>query len=265
MKDLFTISEVSRSCGVSRATILRLESRGLLRPAYVDESSGYRYYDNNNVSWVMQVQLFLGMGLSYDDILLYYRTNGTSAELLARTDARLQMLQRACEEIRLRVKGGETMRFEYMDLPEYVCFARRFRGSTVEDSYRAMYGLYHEAVGRGYRLLASEPLFLVNERDDFVRGEFVPNAEVGITCCIPLDPAHAPEDAAVYPACRVFSCLYHGSYERRAEVFNAFGRKIREIGLSPAGPVRLLGLVAPYTSLSIPEDNYVTRLALPVE
>ena len=77
MKDLFTISEVSRSCGVSRATILRLESRGLLRPAYVDESSGYRYYDNNNVSWVMQVQLFLGMGLSYDDILLYYRTNGT--------------------------------------------------------------------------------------------------------------------------------------------------------------------------------------------
>ena len=265
MNDYFTISQVSRSCGVSRSTLLRLEKKGLLKPAFVDEQSGYRYYDNNNVSWVMQVQLFLRMGLSYEEILLYYRTNGTSAELLEKTEARLSMLQRACMEIRLRIEGGEPISFEYMDLPEYVCFAKTFRGATVADSYRAMYCLYHEAVERGYRLLASEPLFLVNERKDFLHGEFVSDAEVSITCCIPLEPEYAPDNAVIFPGCRVFSCLYRGSYEGRADIFNAFGQKIRELGLKTSGNVRVLGLVAPYTSLSIPADNYVTRLAIPVE
>ena len=42
MRDLFTVSQVSRSCGISRATILRLEDKGLLTPARVDEQNGYR-------------------------------------------------------------------------------------------------------------------------------------------------------------------------------------------------------------------------------
>ncbi len=43
------------------------------------------------------------------------------------------------------------------------------------------------------------------------------------------------------------------------------GRKIRELGLKPTGYVRMLGLVAPYTGKAIPGENYVTRLAVPVE
>ena len=73
-----------------------------------------------------------------------------------------------------------------------------------------MYNLYHEAVERGYRLLAWEPLFLVNERDDFLRGEFVPGTEGSIICCISLDPAHAPKNAIVYPPCRVFPACAAG-------------------------------------------------------
>ena len=59
MKDLFTVHQVSRCCGISRATILRLENKGLLRPAYIDAQSGYRYYDNDNDSRIMQIQLLL--------------------------------------------------------------------------------------------------------------------------------------------------------------------------------------------------------------
>lgn len=264
MRELFTISQVSRSCGVSRATILRLESRGLLEPAMVDKNSGYRYYDNHNVSWIMQIQLFLKLGLSYDDILLYLRTNGTSAELLRKAEEKLSILQRACNEIRLRVTGGDAVRFEYVDLPECICFTGTFRAVSSMDGYQAMYGLYREAVERGYRLLADEPLFVINEREDFIHGEFDPDADVGMTCCIPLEPSAAPKDAVLFPACRAFSCVYHGSYKRRDEAFNALGRKIRELGLKTAGHVRMIGLVASYTSREISNDNFVTRLAVPV-
>lgn len=264
MKDLFTVHQVSRCCGLSRATILRLERKGLLRPAFIDAQSGYRYYDNHNVSRIMQIQLFLKMGMPYDDIQLYYRMGGASQELLEQAEARLSIMKRVCEEIRLRVENREHLSFEFVTLPQYVCFTGEFQGTTVENRYWAMYNLYHQAVERGYRLLATEPLFVINRRDDFIRGAFTEDV-VNFTCCIPLEPDTAPEDAVVYPACRAFSCLYRGNYDRCAEVFNAFGAKIRELGLRPAGYVRSLALVAPYTGQDISADNYLTRLAVPVE
>ena len=36
-KFLFQISEAARACGVSRSTLLRMEEKGLLKPAYVSE------------------------------------------------------------------------------------------------------------------------------------------------------------------------------------------------------------------------------------
>lgn len=264
MRDLFTVRQVSQSCGISRATILRLESKGLLKPVLIDGQTGYRYYDNHNVSRIMQIQLFLGMGMSYDDILLYYRSGGSSPALLKQVEAKFFTMKRAYEEIKLRVDNTEHLSFEFVTLPEYVCYAKEFRGTTVEDRYWAMYHLYHEAVEKGYRLLASEPLFVINKRTDFIEGTFS-EAEVDFVCCVPLEPDFAPKEAVVYPSCRAFSCLCHGSYDHRTEAFNAFGAKIRELGLKPAGYVRALALVAPYTGRDISVKNYVSRLVVPLE
>lgn len=264
MKDLFTVHQVSQCCGISRATILRLEEKGLLTPAFIDRQTGYRYYDTNNVGLVMQVKFFLSMDMSYDDILLYYRSNGSSPELLDRLEAKFLAVKRAYEEIRLRVDRQEHLSFEFIVLPRYVCYTGDFRGVTIEDRYRAMHGLYSEAVEKGLRLLPSEPLFVINRRTDFIEGKFT-ETEVDFTCCIPLEPDFAPPEAVVYPACTAFSCLCYGDYTRRAETFNAFGEKVRGLGLRPAGYVRALGLVAPYTGRDIPNDRYLSRLALPLE
>ena len=264
MNDLFSINQVSRSCGVSRSTILRLEDRGLLTPAKVDSETGYRWYDNHNVSRVMQILSFLQMGMTYDDAALYYRANGTSQELLERMEERLLMFKRAYDEIKLRVEKKEYLSFEFVDLPEYVCYCREFQGTTVADRYWVMYNLYHEAVEKGYRLLKSEPLFIINKRTDYLDGAFE-EKEVDFICCVPLEPDEPPKEAVTFPACRGFSCLCYGSYSRRPYAYNEFGREIRERGLKPTGYVRALGLVAPYTGREIDSENYVSRLVVPVE
>ncbi len=264
LKDLFTVHQVSRACSVSRATILRLEDKGLLAPAYVDERTGYRYYDNFNVSRVMQIKLFLEMGMSYDEVLLYYSSNGSSAELLERMEARYLAMKRAYEEMKLRMDKREEITFEFLTLPRYVCYTKEYRGATVGDRYRAMVALYNEAVEKGCRLSYSEPLFGVNKQTDYLEGKYA-NQECDFVCCIPLDPAYAPEDAEVFPSCLAYSCLFYGGYERRLDAFNLLGRKIKELGLKPTGYVRMLGLVAPYTGREIPGENYLSRLAVPVE
>ena len=106
--------------------------------------------------------------MSYDNILLYYNSNGTSVELLQIIEEKLYNIKRAYEEIKLRIDRKSYLKFEIIDLPEYICFTRRYTGSTTDDRYRNMYNLFHEAVERGYRPLTSEALFVINERTEFI-------------------------------------------------------------------------------------------------
>lgn len=127
-----------------------------------------------------------------------------------------------------------------------------------------MYDLYHEAVEKGYRLLCSEPLFLINKRTDYLEGKFE-DRECDFICCVPLETEEPPQDALILPACRGFSCLGYGDYSGRPRAFNELGRELRQRGLKPTGYVRVLGLVAPYVGRDIAPESFVTRLVEPIE
>jgi len=55
---LFSISQAAHACNLSRSSLIRLEERGLLTPARTNAKSGYRYYDNNNIARILQIQKF---------------------------------------------------------------------------------------------------------------------------------------------------------------------------------------------------------------
>ena len=163
MKSLFMVNQVVKSCGISRATILRLEAKGLLTPALVDQETGYRYYDNHNISKILQIKSFLNMGLSYDEILLYYTSNGSSEKLLKKIENRYLLAKDTYEEMKLRTQKEIKMTYEFITLPEYVCYQKEYSGTTVGDRYTNMYNLFHEVITKGYRPLPSGPLFVINK------------------------------------------------------------------------------------------------------
>ena len=71
-KSLFQITEAAHACGVSRSTLMRMEEKGLLAPAYVAPESGRRYYDNHNIARVLQIEKFKSMGLGAQEIADYF-------------------------------------------------------------------------------------------------------------------------------------------------------------------------------------------------
>jgi DNA-binding transcriptional MerR regulator len=54
---LFSIHEFSRACGVSRASLLRMEECGFLTSCRIDSETGYRYYDAHNAAGAGQFKL----------------------------------------------------------------------------------------------------------------------------------------------------------------------------------------------------------------
>ena len=75
-KKLFQISEAAHACGVSRSTLMRMEEKGLLTPAYIAPESGRRYYDNHNVARILQIEKLKAMGLRTDEIAGYFACGG---------------------------------------------------------------------------------------------------------------------------------------------------------------------------------------------
>ena len=95
IKELFQITEAARACGLSRSTLLRMEEKGLLTPAYTSPDSGRRYYDNHNVARIMQIEKFKAMGLSSEQIIDYFVRGGDAGDMLTVLERRLHDLQRS--------------------------------------------------------------------------------------------------------------------------------------------------------------------------
>ena len=63
-KKLFQITEAAHACGLSRSTLMRMEEKGMLTPAFIAPNSGRRYYDNHNVARILQIEKFKAMGIA---------------------------------------------------------------------------------------------------------------------------------------------------------------------------------------------------------
>lgn len=264
MNNLFTVSQVCKCCGISRSTILRMEERGLLTPAFVDENTGYRWYDNNNITKILHIQMFLSMGMSYDDAYLYYASDGKSPQILAALESRLALLKRTYEEMKLRIDDKKHLSTEIIRLPEYVCYQKEYKGASFSDRYRDIYNLFSEVVEKGYKPRISENLFIINKRDDLYENEDK-NPECNYICCVPLEPSCADDNTVFYPSCTAFSMLCYGDYNAINEGHIEFGKKIRELGIKPTDYPRGIAIVNGYTSEEFASKNHVSRLVVPIE
>lgn len=262
-KNLFQITEAAHACGLSRSTLMRMEEKGLLTPAYIAAKSGRRYYDNHNVARILQIEKFKSMGLNTEQIADYFAHGGEITTLLSALESRLLDLQRSVEELQLRTVDGPSISVQIMRLPAVTCRMRQCMGRTVADKYADMYDFYSECVRQGC-VLSEEPLFTISDRQDYLEG-YISNEPYSYVVCVPVQPENAPEDAVVLPECRVLSVLYCGDYSGIDEAWLTLGREAKTRGLTPTGAPRVLGIVAPYTGHEIESQRYCSRLVLPVK
>lgn len=260
--DYFPIAMVAKACGISRSTILRLEEKGLLTPVYTSPESGRRYYDNHNISRILQIQHLHAMGLSTNEIIQYYKSNGDITGGLSILQEKLSLLQRSIDELSIRAQKIPALETSIIELPEYVCITKEHHGLYNSEKYNAMYEFYSEAIEKGYRL-SPEPLFIINKRTDYLDG-YISSEPFDFITCIPLQKETATADAVTFPACTVLSVLIYGDYKLLNKAILLLGEEIKRLNLTPTDYQRTIGIVGPYTGTEISSDMYCTRLAVPI-
>ncbi len=68
---MLKIGEFAKLFNVSLKTIRFYEEKNLLKPAYIDEFSGYRYYDDYNIETMRKILYLKDLGFSLDEIKNY--------------------------------------------------------------------------------------------------------------------------------------------------------------------------------------------------
>ena len=259
--NLFQITETAKVCGISRSTLMRLEEKQLIKPAYVSKESGRRYYDNYNIARILEIQKFKSMGLSNEDIISFYKSGGDISKILLPLEEKLFNLKRSIDELSIRSHKESKTVIEIITLPKVICMVKKAFGKTTKDKYDAMYSFYTECVRNGY-LLSDEPLFDIHERNDFLNG-YISDDSYPFYVCVPVKKE--TNNSVVIPSCKALSVLYYGDYENSENCLLIINEELKKRKLKPCGLPRVIGIIAAYSGREISDKKYCSRYVIPIE
>ena len=100
MDQLLTIGALAERCGLSRSALRFYDQTGLLRPVAVDETTGYRYYEEAQAGVADLVRRLRGAEVPVE---------GVRAFLAAGTDERLKLLESHRAGLEARLASAQTM------------------------------------------------------------------------------------------------------------------------------------------------------------
>lgn len=113
MKNYFTISEFAKLRDININSLRYYEKLGLLKPAVVDENTGYRYYSAEQVSLLNKIILCIQLGIPLKEMVMYLDEDGNlrSQQLLEQgriiAQKRIQEMQNNLEYIEYSLKNIE--------------------------------------------------------------------------------------------------------------------------------------------------------------
>jgi len=253
----FTVKEVSKACGVSRSTLIRMEESGFLTPYRIDPVSGYRYYDSQNIAQIGQYQLLQELGLSRKEITDFYFQKVDIKEFIQEQKKRVNRLQRLLQELEMRYTREQDYTFSYIDLPEVTCYCVSVPNVSPEMAETNAYELHQNLLKQGFCPNGAEPFFGILNLD---------GTDASFTICIPVKPPAKPDPRVqTFPACQAFSVMGHGDYDVIFDLAAKLREEVVARKLKPAGPARVISLVAPYVGAHICPENFCHEFVLPIE
>jgi len=267
---LFSIGEFSQISGLSIKTLRFYDERGLLKPALVDATSGYRYYDGASLERAHIVAQLRRLEFPLEEIARILAECGDDLDLLAHLERQRRVIEermRADREIagdlakmialereaaQLAAAGGFAI--EEKELPALLVAGVR------------MTGRYSEA-GRGIALLGRKlGRYLTGKPHCLYHDAEYREEDASFEPCFALRTAvAAPDGIAVrtLPATRCLALVHQGPYEQLSRSYRKIFGEAKRRGLAIVRPTREIYLKGPGMIFRGNPRRYLTEIQLP--
>ena len=243
MSALLTIGEFSRMTHLSVKALRHYDDVGLLSPAEVDSSSGYRRYATGQVPTAQLIRRFRDLDMPLEEI----RTVLDAPDVAARDQALLAHLQRMQEtlehtqatvaSLQALLDGNRpTLPVEYRSIPA-------IRGIAVRAlvDWDDTEPWLNEALGELGRTLDARSSERAGPDSALYSAEFFENHVGEVTAFVPVTGAVATAgrvEQVEIPAAEVAVLVHSGPFDDLDQAYGALGTFVAERVLAADGPIR---------------------------
>ncbi|MBZ0321397.1 MAG: MerR family transcriptional regulator [Anaerolineae bacterium] len=275
---MYRIGEFSKIAQVPGSVLRYYDQIGLLKPAHIDQWTGYRYYSAKQLPRLHRILALKELGLSLDQITRLVDEEVSAAEVRGMLMLKKAQVEQTLHEELLRLRHIEA-RLQLFDEPDESAFdivlknvpsqhylSLRSVLPNADAALNVMRGLVEElpphvadhAPGYFTTVIHSETL----ESDQL-------DIELGIVLAEPDDLSVTISDRRVLttsllPAVNMMVTVVQvGGFERNCQSYGAIGIWVEENGYLITGPGREVLIQPPRSDLMM--DEVVTEIQFPVE
>jgi DNA-binding transcriptional MerR regulator/effector-binding domain-containing protein len=270
MKTSYAIGEFSRVTGLSVKTLRFYHETGILIPSWVDETTGYRFYDTSKIEKARVIMRLRQMEFSIEDIAAVLGYCADEADILNYLERQREVLQQRIQEDRgivrslneiiasekaaKRLLEGGSYAVEEKTLEPMLIAGIRMKGKYSDCG--AGFSRLAKSVGRW---ICGKPLCL------YYDGEYR-DADAEFEPCFPIRKEVSAEGVTVrsLPGSPCLTLIHRGPYDQLGRSYARILKPADERKLKIALPTREVYLKGPGLILRGNPRNYLTEIQLPV-
>ena len=269
---MLRIGEFSKLSRVSIRMLRHYDDIGLLKPAEIDQFTGYRYYSPEQLPVIGRITALKDMGFSLADIvkmLEIYENRDELDDYLMKRQLELQEISETTQrQMRLLDTARERLRKE-QNMSYNVSI------KTIPERYAATVHMtipHYEDEGMVWQILGEEtaPLNMVPADPCLVAAEYLDDEykeeNVELIAWKTVKGKYPDTEHVKFktlPPVKVASCMVKGGYEQMPEVYGAVISWVNDNGYECAGPMFNIYHVSPHETQN--PDEFVTEICYPVK
>ncbi len=269
---MLKIGEFSKLSRVSVRMLRHYDEIGLLKPAEIDELTGYRYYSPEQLPVLGRITALKDMGFQLAEIvriLEIYEDRAALDDYLMKRQLAVEALSRTAEhQMRLLETARKRLRKE-QDMSYDVSI------KTIPERYAATLHMTiprYEEEGMVWKILREEtdPLHLIPADPCLVAAEYLDDEyreeDVELVAWKTVKGEYPDTEHVKFrtlPAVKVASCMVKGGYEQMPDVYGAVIAWVNANGYECAGPMFNIYHVSPHETQD--PDEFVTEVCYPVK
>jgi DNA-binding transcriptional MerR regulator len=268
---MFSIGEFSRITGITVKALRHYHEEGLLAPSWIDEQTGYRYYDEDKIETARLIAFLRTLEFPLADIREFL-AQGEDEETL------IQAMQRHRQTLNQRIQNfKKTLRSVEQFINERQANIMTQRQQTVEEKTLApmliagvrLRGRYSDC-GKGFsrigralgRYISGKPMMLHYDEEYH-------EDDADFEACMPVRRPQAESadgiDLREIPGGRCATLLHKGPYDQIGSAYATILKYVKTKNYRIVMPTREVYLKGPGMIFKGNPKNYLTEIQILVE
>ena len=265
-QNLMPIGRFSKACRLSIKALRYYDEQGLLKPAYIDPDTSYRYYGRHQAREAIMINMLRDIDIPVSRIKLVLQAKPIDlVKLLNQEQQRLsnelQQRQLALQSIQRLANAGEVFPYKVNIRHESSHTVAKLTmqsdaSNMIKDGGYLINKLYDKLQKAG--LDYKDPVMCINEDPD-------KQENIVVHACIGVDeslPKSFDVDIITVPSCLVAWLDHYGAYEELGLAYHALSAWVQEHGHTQHDAMREIYLNDPAIT---PTDKLHTQVLMPLQ